>query len=168
MLANSLALLIVGRVLQGIGTAGVNPLCIAVIAQLFPDHQRGSALATWSSTGPATGMIAPFVGGMLVDFFGWQAIFWTGIVAAVVAMWFVRGRCAKLAPHAEPGFFQCFDWAGMGLLSGAIIVLVAYLSSCCINGRGATARSAFGVGNGGLGGGFAVVGTASCPPVDST
>lgn len=134
LLANSLALLIVGRVLQGIGTAGVNPLCIAVIAELFPDHERGHALATWSSTGPATGIIAPFLGGMLVDFFGWQSIFWTGISASVIAMWVVRGYVPKLVPKSEPGFFQRFDWVGMGLLSGAIIMLVAYLSSRSLTG----------------------------------
>ena len=134
LVADTLTLLILGRVLQGIGTAGVNPLCIAVIAELFPDHERGRALATWSSTGPATGMIAPFMGGLLVDFFGWQSMFWTGILASLVAMWVVRGYVPKLLPKAEPGFLRTFDWIGMGLLSGAIIMLVAYLSSRSLTG----------------------------------
>src|SRR5690606_5135917 len=45
LMAPSLPWLIAGRVLQGIGTAGVNPLCIAVIAELFPDKERSRALA---------------------------------------------------------------------------------------------------------------------------
>lgn len=134
LVANSLTTLIIGRVLQGVGTAGVNPLCIAVISELFPDPLRGRALATWSSTGPATGMIAPFVGGLLVDFFGWQSMFWTGIVASVVAMWVVRGYVPRLLPKTAPGFLQRFDWVGMGLLGGAIIMFVAYLSSRSLTG----------------------------------
>jgi EmrB/QacA subfamily drug resistance transporter len=134
LLAENLTFLILGRVLQGIGTAGVNPLCIAIIAELFPDHERGRALATWSSTGPATGMIAPFVGGLLVDFFGWQSMFWTGILAAAVALWVVRTYVPRLLPKAEPHFLQKFDWMGMALLGGAIIMLVAYLSSRSLTG----------------------------------
>lgn len=134
LIADSLAFLILGRVIQGIGTAGVNPLCIAIIAELFPDRDRGRALATWSSTGPATGMIAPFAGGLLVDQFGWQSMFWTGIFAAVVAMWVVRRRVPKLAPKSQPGFLRNFDWIGMALLSGAIVMLVAYLSSRSLTG----------------------------------
>ncbi len=134
LMADSLPYLFLGRVLQGIGTAGVNPLCLAVIAELFSAQERGRALATWSSMGPATGMIAPFLGGLLVDFFGWQAIFWMGISASVVALWFVRGYVPKLVPKSEPEFLQQFDWVGMALLSGAIIMLVAYLSSRSLTG----------------------------------
>jgi EmrB/QacA subfamily drug resistance transporter len=134
LLADTLGLLIFGRVMQGIGTAGVNPLCIAMISELFPDKERGRALATWSSTGPATGMIAPFIGGFLVDTFGWQSIFWTGVLASVVAMWVVRGYVPKLVPRSAQGFLRNFDWIGMALLSGAIVMLVAYLSSRSLTG----------------------------------
>jgi EmrB/QacA subfamily drug resistance transporter len=150
--ANTLVTLILGRMLQGVGTAGVNPLCLAVIAELFADKERSRALATWSSTGPATGMIAPFMGGLLVDFFGWQSMFWTGILASVVAMWVVRGYVPRLRPKVAPGFLRKFDWIGLALLSGAIVMLVAYLSSRSLTGveplmdwRLALATVAFGV-----------------------
>jgi EmrB/QacA subfamily drug resistance transporter len=134
LIADSLTLFFVGRVLQGAGTAGVNPLCIAIIADLFPDHERGRALAAWSSTGPATGIVAPFLGGMVVDFFGWQSMFAVGLVAALAAMWGVRAYVPRLLPNVEPRFFRNFDWGGMTLLSGAILFLVAYLSSRSLTG----------------------------------
>lgn len=134
LLANSIGYLIFGRVLQGIGTAGVNPLCIAMISELFSAKDRGRALSTWSSTGPATGMIAPFLGGILVDQFGWQSIFWSGMISSVVAMWVVRAYVPKLAPKVEPGFLRNFDWGGMLLVSGAIMMFVAYLSSRLLTG----------------------------------
>lgn len=134
LVATNLGLLLVGRVLQGMGTAGVNPLCMATIAEIFPRPERGRALATWSSTGPATGMIAPFMGGFLVEHFGWQSLFWTGVIAAAAALWVVRGRIPKLAPIPQPGFLRNFDWIGTALLSAAIMLLVAYLSSRALTG----------------------------------
>ncbi len=130
----SLTVLLIGRIVQGIGTAGVNPLCIAMISELFPDHERGRALGTWSSTGPAISMVGPFMGGFLVDHFGWQSMFWPGILAAVVALFVVRNWIPKLAPEAQPGFLLHFDWLGMILLGGAIVSFVMYLSSRSLTG----------------------------------
>jgi EmrB/QacA subfamily drug resistance transporter len=132
--ATSMAVLLVGRVVQGIGTAGVNPLCIAIISELFPGKERGRALGTWSSVGPATAMIAPFLGGFLVDQVGWHSVFWPGILAAVVAIFVVRGWVPKLAPAGQAGFLRHFDWIGMALLGGAIVGFVAYLSSRSLTG----------------------------------
>ena len=132
--ANDFVLLILGRMLQGVGTGGVNPLCLAVITDLFPAKERGRAMATWSSTGPATGMLGPILGGLLIDSFGWQSMFWMGMLASVAALWFVRGYVPKLQPKAVSGFLQKFDWIGMVLLSSAIILLVAYLSSRSLTG----------------------------------
>src|SRR5690606_4583659 len=134
LLAQTIPQLLVGRVIQGVGTAGVNPLCIAIISELFPDSQRGKALGTWSSTGPATSMVAPFVGGFLVDQWGWQTMFVPGVLAAAAAMYVVRGYVPKLAPKSQPGFLRHFDWLGLTLLSASIMALVAYLSSRLLPG----------------------------------
>jgi len=40
LLAGNLPLLLMGRVLQGIGTAGINPLCLSIIADAFPRSSR--------------------------------------------------------------------------------------------------------------------------------
>jgi MFS family permease len=134
LMADSIAMLIVGRAIQGFGTAGVNPLCIAIISELFPDKERGRALGTWSSTGPAISMLGPFLAGFLIDRWGWPAIFWPGILAACIAMFVVRGWVPRLAPKPQPGFLLHFDWLGMFLLSGAILSLVSYLSSRTLTG----------------------------------
>ncbi len=130
----TLGQLFIGRVLQGIGTAGVNPLCIAIITDLFPPSARGRALGTWSSTGPATSMVAPLVGGFFIDTWGWQSIFVPGIIASFVALYVVRGRVPRLRPPHQPGFLRRFDWLGLILLSGSIINFVIYLSSRPITG----------------------------------
>ncbi len=120
--------------LQGIGTAGVNPLCIAIITDIFPSSVRGRAMGTWSSTGPATSMIAPLFGGFLIDHWGWHTIFIPGVIASFVALYVVRGRVPKLKPPHQPGFLRHFDWLGLALLSATIITFVIYLSSSAITG----------------------------------
>ena len=134
LMSTSFLLLLVGRVLQGIGTAGVNPLCIAIITDLFPPSVRGRAMGTWSSTGPATSMIAPLFGGFLIDHWGWHSIFIPGVIASFIALYVVRGRVPKLEPPHQPGFLRNFDWIGLALLSLTIIALVVYLSSSAITG----------------------------------
>lgn len=134
LLAQSMGLLLLGRVVQGMGTAGVNPLCIAIISESFPSAERGKAMGIWSSTGPATSMFGPFLAGFLVDQWGWQSIFWPGLLASLIAFYVVRRWVPKLAPEPQPGFLRHFDWLGMGLLSAAIVLLVAYLSSRSLTG----------------------------------
>ncbi len=129
-----LRMLMFGRVLQGIGTAGVNPLCIALITDLFPPSERGRALGTWSSTGPATSMIGPFLGGFLVDHWGWRAMFVPGLLAAAVALYVMRGRLPVTRSAAPAGFLRSFDWVGLCLLSGTVIFFMFFLSSRPITG----------------------------------
>lgn len=134
LMADELWMLFLGRIVQGLGTAGVNPLCIAIITELFPPKEKGRAMGTWSSTGPAIGMLGPFLGGFLIDNWGWQTIFFPGVIASLVALYVVRDRVPKLAPEPQANFLRNFDWLGTFLLSASIVLLVSYLSSRILTG----------------------------------
>ena len=127
-------LIMVGRVAQGIGTAGINPLSIALISELFPPAQRGRALGSWSSTGPGIATLAPFAAGFLVDHWGWRANFMMLLVAAVGAFLLML----KYLPQSDERFARKhllnFDWIGFLLLGLACISFVFYLSSRPITG----------------------------------
>ncbi|MEX1018972.1 MAG: MFS transporter [Litorilinea sp.] len=134
LMAEEMWMLFLGRIVQGLGTAGVNPLCIAIITELFPPKEKGKAMGTWSSTGPAIGMLGPFLGGFLIDRWGWQTIFIPGVVASLIALYVVRDRVPKLAPEPQHHFLRSFDWLGTFLLSCSIVLLVSYLSSRILTG----------------------------------
>ncbi len=127
-------LIIVGRVAQGIGTAGVNPLSIALIAELFPPAQRGRALGSWSSTGPGIATLAPFAAGFLVDHWGWRANFIMLLVAAVAAFFLMLNYLPQPTERFERKHLLNFDWIGFLLLALACICFVFYLSSRPITG----------------------------------
>jgi MFS family permease len=127
-------LIIVGRVAQGIGTAGVNPLSIALIAELFPPAQRGRALGSWSSTGPGIATLAPFAAGFLVDHWGWRANFIMLLVAAVAAFFLMLNYLPQPTERFERKHLLNFDWIGFLLLALACVCFVFYLSSRPITG----------------------------------
>ena len=132
--AVDLRLLLVGRVIQGAGAAGVTPLAIAMISEFFPARQRGQALGTWNSVGPATGMVGPLLAGPLVDNWSWRAIFGPVLLVGLMA-YYVARRCIPAASgDAQPGVLRSFDWGGAVLLGAAVTALLFYVSSKLITG----------------------------------
>lgn len=63
------------RVLQGAATGILQPLSMLVVMRHFPEKTRGTALGIMTFGIAFTPAIAPALGGMLVDQFGWRAIF---------------------------------------------------------------------------------------------
>ncbi len=127
-------LIVIGRIAQGMGTAGINPLSIALIAETFPPEQRGRALGSWSSTGPGIATLARFAAGFLVDHFGWRANFVLLLVAALIAFWLMIRFLPASAQPFERRFLRQFDWIGFVLIGLACLFFVFYLSSRPITG----------------------------------
>ncbi len=73
--AGSVELLIGLRALGGIGAAIMMPATLATVSEVFPDHERPQAIATWASIAAAGGAFGPLLGGWLVTISGWQAVF---------------------------------------------------------------------------------------------
>ena len=109
--------LLVGRVLQGVGLSGLNPICMSIIAELFPPDRRGRAIGFWQSAGPIAFGIAPILGGLVVEFSGWRVIFYVLLAASLAAICFV----IRNAPHlAHRQTLREVDWKGILTLSVGI------------------------------------------------
>jgi len=88
-LAKDAAMLISCRVLQGIGSAMMFGTNMAIITAIFPPHMRGKAIGI-NVTAVYLGLsVAPVLGGILTQTFGWQSIFYVtipfGLFVALVA-----------------------------------------------------------------------------------
>lgn len=133
--AAGLPWLIVGRVIQGVGAAGINPLCIAIISERFAPEERGQALGTWNAVGPAAAVVGPLLAGFLIDRWGWRPIFGPVWLAGLLALWLVKSLVpAGDRPFVQPGFLRTLDWGGVGLLAATTTALVFYVSSRPITG----------------------------------
>ncbi|MEZ4869676.1 MAG: MFS transporter [Caldilineaceae bacterium] len=126
--------LMAGRAIQGLGSAGFTPLPLAIIAQIFPEKQRGKLMGTWNIAYPLTGIIGPMLGGVLIDYVGWRVIFWPMIALGVVTYWVVKQRVPEIPGFADRDFLRRFDWGGVLLLSGGATALLFYVSSRPITG----------------------------------
>jgi EmrB/QacA subfamily drug resistance transporter len=107
-LAPNMALLLAGRVLQGVGAAILMPNSLAILGDAFSGEARGRAIGTWASVAAMAGAIGPVIGGWLIDTVGWRAIFLINLpvaAGAVFLAWrFVREtQSDQRAPLDLPG-----------------------------------------------------------------
>jgi EmrB/QacA subfamily drug resistance transporter len=86
-LAPSLPLLILARVLQGIGGALLTPGSLAIIEASFTPDDRGQAIGAWSGLGGIATVIGPFLGGYLIQAASWRFIFLLNLPFAVAVVW---------------------------------------------------------------------------------
>jgi len=84
--APNMALLLAGRVVQGIGAAILMPNSLAILGDAFAGEARGRAIGTWASVAAMAGAIGPVLGGWLIDTVGWQAIFLINLPVAAGAI----------------------------------------------------------------------------------
>lgn len=135
LLAPSLTWYMIGRAIQGVGTAGFVPLSIALIAQWFPPGERGKIMGMWNSIVPLSGLVFPYFSGLLIDAYGWRAVYpiimLVGLVALVVVQYSIPITDNQ---RATPDFLRRFDWPGVLLLCGALAALLFFTSSRPITG----------------------------------
>ena len=86
-LAPTMPALIAARAVQGIGAAMLVPGSLAIISACFPDAERGKAIGTWSAFTSITMSIGPLVGGALIDYASWRAIFFINLPIAAIVLW---------------------------------------------------------------------------------
>ncbi|MDR0309072.1 MAG: MFS transporter, partial [Coriobacteriales bacterium] len=81
-----LGLLLVGRVIQGIGAAMTMATGMALVTTIFPPEQRGMALGFSVLVVGLGNVGGPAIGGMVLAFSTWPMIFYLNIPLAMVAL----------------------------------------------------------------------------------
>ena len=85
-LAPNLAVMLLGRFLQGIGAAMLMPNSLAILGQTFSGEAKGRAIGIWASAGAVAGAVGPVLGGWLVDIGSWRGIFLLNVPLAAAAI----------------------------------------------------------------------------------
>lgn len=98
--APSVEVLIVARLLQGIGGALLTPGSLAIIESTLRHDDRGRGVGQWSGLGGIAGAIGPLVGGVLVDF-SWRWVFLVNIPVAVLVLILARRLPESQDPAAK-------------------------------------------------------------------
>jgi DHA2 family multidrug resistance protein len=85
--ARSLEMLVLWRIVQGIGGGALQPTQQAILRQTFPAHEQGMAMAVFSMVimvGPAVG---PVLGGLITDNYSWPWIFYVNLPVGLLGIY---------------------------------------------------------------------------------
>ena len=120
-------MLLIARILQGVGAANLFPASMAMLAIIFPEEERGRALGIYGAMGTMFLASGPFVGGLFTEFLSWRWIFWinpfvvVATAAVVTALW--------IDPPRTPAKGR-FDFGGLVSLVGGIgLVIVVVMEA---------------------------------------
>lgn len=88
-LANSLGMLVFGRIMQGLSGGPLMPLSQTLLLRIFPKEKAAAATALWAMTTLVAPILGPILGGWLCDSYSWPVIFFINVPLALL--------CAPLA-----------------------------------------------------------------------
>ncbi len=101
--------LIVGRALQGLGSALLIPSSLGLVNTAHAAHERGRAVGLWSSYSAVVGGTAPLIAGVLLAITSWRYLFWINVPIAIV-VWRLLDSSNIQVPEVRPA--KVFDWFG--------------------------------------------------------
>ena len=131
-LAWSLPVLITFRVLQGLGGAALFPLSITLLFREFPPQERGTAMGFFGVPALLAPAIGQTLGGYLVTFVGWQAIFYINVPVGIIAIILSSLLIHEYRPEGQTRF----DSVGFIFVSIGLVSLLYALSSASTDGWG--------------------------------
>jgi len=125
-LADSAALLISARGLQGFGAALIAPAALSILAVTFAEgHERNRALGIFGAVGGTSASIGVIASGLLTDGPGWRWVFFINIPIGVLLIG--SAYVVLTADHARRRAGR-FDAAGATTVTGGLLLLVYALN----------------------------------------
>src|SRR3954470_13703636 len=118
--AESAGQLIALRAAMGVGGAMIMPATLSVIVDVFPRDERARAIGVWTAVAGLGIGLGPFIGGLLLEWFSWSAVFWLNVPIVVVAL--VAGL--RLVPESRDPHPGAFDLRGAALSIAALVTFV--------------------------------------------
>ena len=130
-LAPALGVLVVGRVLQGLGGGALVPLCLAMAADLFAPGRRSLPLGAVSALQEAGSVVGPVYGAALAaSLGGWRSVFWLNLplgALVLLGLWLGGRSSGRVGVRAGAGGSPAarqVDWLGAALLGLGLALVV--------------------------------------------
>ena len=120
-IAGSLGLLIVARLVQGLGGALMSPAALSLITVVFEEgEERNRALGIWAAITAGGAALGLILGGVLTEYASWRWVLFVNIPIAVVAV--IGGL--RHVPESKDDRARGFDVPGALLVTGGLVALV--------------------------------------------
>ncbi|KAJ2746114.1 hypothetical protein GGI20_001599 [Coemansia sp. BCRC 34301] len=139
--AQSMGMLLAGRAVAGIGSAGIIGLTLVIVSDIVPLRRRGPFMAIFSLVFSASSVIGPLLGGVFTDHVSWRWIFWlsepiTGVVIVAILL-LLRLPHGRL-PSSEASVWarlRQIDYLGIILLVGGLLAVLLGMTLPSTTGR---------------------------------
>ncbi|WP_242639748.1 MFS transporter [Mycolicibacterium sp. S2-37] len=124
-LAPNIETLIAARFLQAVGGSMLNPVAMSIITQVFTGRvERARAIGVWGGVVGISMALGPIVGGVLIEFVDWRAVFWINLPICALAILLT----ALFVPESRSVTMRDVDPVGqalgMAFLFGIVFVLI--------------------------------------------
>ncbi len=100
-LAPTMPVLVVGRLIQGLGTGGQTVALYVVVARVYPPHLHGRVFAAFSAAWVIPSLIGPFLAGAVTEYLHWRWVFLGVAVLTLVAFAMVALRLHGTPLHTD-------------------------------------------------------------------
>src|SRR3954462_11108112 len=124
-LAPNMFVLILGRVLHGLGGGGLTSTGMVVLGDIAAPKERGKYYSYFSATYTTAGACGPALGGFISDYVHWSAIFWLNIPMGIIALRLTSERLRRLPRHERP---HRLDLVGAVLIVAASVAFMLGLT----------------------------------------
>lgn len=111
-LAPSLNMMVLGRLIQGIGGGPMTPLSQTVLLSIFPPEKKGLAMSLFGLAVMVCAILGPSFGGFLVDNFNWHYIYSINIPIGILSIFLIN----KTIQNTTPEKGNNIDYVGMSSL----------------------------------------------------
>ena len=115
-MAMNMPMLIVARVLQGIGGGGMQPLAQSILLESFPPSKQGTAMAVFGVGIVVAPVIGPTLGGYITDSYSWRWIFYVNLPVGLLAL-FMVSLFIEDPPYLRKSFQGAIDYLGFGMMA---------------------------------------------------
>jgi EmrB/QacA subfamily drug resistance transporter len=120
----SLGVLIFFLTLKNAGGGLRQPLSMSLMYRTFPPQQRGLAMGLYQASHMVGPLIAPLVGGWLVETFGWRWVFYVNIPINLVALLLIMLVMPRELDDEKRERPASVDFMGLGAMSLGLSTLV--------------------------------------------
>ncbi len=107
-ISQNITQLVVFRALQGVGAAMMIPGSLSIINASFEEEVRGNVIGLWSGFAGGVAALGPFLGGFLIQLFGWSSIFFINVPLGLLALFIT----VRYVPETKNHEFRSIDYAG--------------------------------------------------------